>query len=186
MVFKKPIRVVLEKHETEYVWNVMVIGGLWGQCPLGCVQWLLRSKGAKLVQACPCSLSGGLPPLKQSWAVPGSALGMARHTPSSVGYWGCQYWVCPVTLSCLSGHLYWESLPKPENEITSLFLSFLHFKFPYFRLPHSVKGGPWSPASYCWQKLAVLVISKRKLVSVGDWSDPVWSIANVIFERKDS
>lgn len=95
MVFKKPIRVVLEKHETEHVWNGMVIGSLWGQCPLGCVQWLLRSRGAKLVQACPCSLSGGVPALKQSWALPGIALGMAgEHTQ--------QCWVLRLSVLSLS------------------------------------------------------------------------------------
>lgn len=59
------------------------------------------------------------------WAVPGCALGIAvEHTQQcrvsrlSV----LRLSPCPLSpLSCLAECLYWESLPKPENKITSLF-----------------------------------------------------------------
>ena len=76
------------------------------------------------------------------------------------------------------------------DHITLSFLSGLQICI-FRRLPRLIKRSPCSLASYCWHwcfflKHFVLVISKRKLDLMGDWSDPMWSIGNVSIKRKDS
>lgn len=117
-------------HETW--WHM---GSLWRQCPLGCVKWLVRSMGAKLVQACPCCLSGVLAWLKETLNCAWSCLGDGSTAElKNTTVWGNEVpllssFLCPLLLS---EYLYQQSLSKLEKEITSLYLSFLSFRSTSF------------------------------------------------------
>lgn len=133
--------VALVKHETECPWNLMACGEFvgWGSSWLcGMADQVKGSRTGAGVSMLPfrrAPLTGV--DMKLCLVLPwGWQQSRAGERFQQCGVSRCQYLVCSLALFCLAEHLYQGGLWKPENEITSLFLSFLGFRPASFRDCH--------------------------------------------------
>lgn len=137
----QPVRVALVKHEIECLWNLMAHGEFAGSVSSWLYGMAGQVKGSKAgagvsmlpFRSAPSAGVGTELCLVLPWAWQYSRTG--EHA-LQCGVLRCQYWVRTLALSYLAEYLYWGSLSKPEDEMTSLFLSFLGFRSASFRECH--------------------------------------------------